>query len=293
MSIGKWLQGNTHSLAGKTVAITGSTGGLGRALCRHLAGLGASLLLLDRNPARQAALREELIREFPKLDIQLLQVDLEQMQSVRTLCTELKARQIDIFIHNAGAYAIPRHRCDTGFDNVFQINFLSPYYIIRELLPQLRARHGHVVAVGSIAHKCRKSDPQDLDFSTRKRDMHVYGNAKRYLIYALFALFERERQVTLSVAHPGICQTGITSHYPRVIRMLVKYPMRLIFMRPKKASLPTLYGVFCPCRGREWIGPRVLDIWGLPRKKRLSSAPPEEAARMASVAEEIYLSIKA
>ena len=32
MRVEKWLAENTHSLAGRTVAITGSTGGLGRDL---------------------------------------------------------------------------------------------------------------------------------------------------------------------------------------------------------------------------------------------------------------------
>lgn len=41
MNIQKWLDKNTSSLNGKVVAITGSTGGLGSALCWHLAKLGA------------------------------------------------------------------------------------------------------------------------------------------------------------------------------------------------------------------------------------------------------------
>ena len=36
MSISKWIEKNTASLKGKTVAISGSTGGLGRELCRYL-----------------------------------------------------------------------------------------------------------------------------------------------------------------------------------------------------------------------------------------------------------------
>ena len=56
-----WIQRNTNSLAHKTVAISGATGGLGRELCRHLASLGASLLLLDRNTPKSNALIEEQI----------------------------------------------------------------------------------------------------------------------------------------------------------------------------------------------------------------------------------------
>lgn len=292
MTIQKWLQQNTHSLVGRTVAITGSTGGLGTALCRHLAGLGASLLLLDRNQGRQATLCDTLRSEFPNISLRCLSVDLEQPQSVRALAAQLKHEKIDVFVHNAGAYAIPRHQCDTGLDNVFQINFASPYYLIRTLLPQLRERHGHVVVVGSIAHNYSKADPADVDFSTRKRASLVYGNAKRYLTYSLFELFREERDVTMAVTHPGISQTNITAHYPKAIYALIKYPMRLLFMRPKKASLSILKGVFEPCRGREWIGPWLFAVWGLPKKRPLGTAGAAEIAEIAQNAEKIYRNMK-
>ena len=74
---------------------------------------------------------------------------------------------IDVFIHNAGAYSIPRNTSNSGYDNVFTINFVSPYYIIRELLPQISARGGKVLAVGSIAHRYSEIDKNDVDFRTR------------------------------------------------------------------------------------------------------------------------------
>ena len=55
-----WIQKNMPLMTGKTVAISGATGGLGQELCRHLAGLGAELLLLDRNSERSNAWIEKL-----------------------------------------------------------------------------------------------------------------------------------------------------------------------------------------------------------------------------------------
>ena len=292
MSVKKWLLKNTASLAGKTVAITGATGALGKALCGYLGALGASLILVDRNPARSAALRDTLLAQFPAITVTCIRADLENMESVKLAAAELCTRGVDIFIHNAGAYAIPRHKCDTGFDNVFQINFLSPYYLIRTLLPQLRTRKGRVVIVSSIAHDYAISDPQDLDFSARKRASLVYGNAKRYLTFALAELFKNEQEVTLSITHPGISFTGITAHYPKVIFALIKYPMKLIFMKPKKACLSTLRGVFEPTAYGTWLGPRLFGIWGLPKKRPLRTADEAERARIAQTAEQLYEHIK-
>lgn len=288
----KWLTGHTRSLAGKTVALTGSTGGLGNALSRYLAHMGASLILLDRNTARSEAWRERLTAEFPSAKIKCVRVDLEDMRSVREAVARLKEEPLDVFIHNAGAYSIPRHKCDTGFDNVFQINFVSPYYMIRELLPLLRERHGRAVAVSSIAHNYSKADSTDVDFSTRKKASLVYGNAKRYLTYALGDLFSKENEAALSIVHPGISLTGITAHYPKVIFALIKYPMKVLFMRPEKAALSILAGVFERTGECEWIGPRLFDVWGLPKKKPLCTAGEEERRQIATAAEEIYADLK-
>ena len=68
--------------------------------------------------------------------------------------------------------------------------------------------------------------------------------------------------------------------------------MRLLFMRPKKASLSILKGVFEPCSGREWIGPWLFAVWGLPKKRPLGTASAAEIAEIAQNAEKIYRNMK-
>ncbi len=290
MNIEKWLSENTCSLKGKTVAVTGTTGGLGRELCKYLSGLGASLILVDRNALRSESFKNELESEYPNT-VKCINANLEDINSVKAALEALKAEPIDIFIHNAGAYSIPRHKCDTGYDNVFQINFVSPYYIIKELLPKLRERGGRVVAVGSIAHNYSKTDRNDIDFSKREASSKVYGNAKRYLMFSLYELFSKESEVKLSVTHPGISFTGITAHYPKLIFALIKHPMKVIFMKPKAACLSILRGAFDNTGYHEWIGPRFFGIWGTPKKAKLKTCSKEESLYIGNRAEEIYKNI--
>jgi len=268
MNCKKWLSTNAQSLNGKTVAITGSTGGLGKELCRHLASLGANLVLVDRNSARSNTNREELVSAFKNISVECVGADLSDISSVDNACCTLKKMDIDIFIHNAGAYSIPRYATDIGYDNVFVINFVSVYYMIRELLPTLRQRKGRVVVVGSIAHDYSKIDESDIDFSGVKAASRVYGNAKRYLMFSLFELFRNEPDVSLAITHPGITFTNITSHYPKLIFAIIKHPMKVIFMKPRKAALSILRGVFLKTEYHTWIGPRLFDVWPLPKKKK-------------------------
>ena len=258
---------NYPSLSGKKVAVIGATGGLGGALCRHLGSLGATILPIGRNQSKLQGLADELKSEFPELSVTLVCADLEDMESVKSAADKLIAADVDFLILSAGAYHIPRRTCPSGFDNVFQINFLAPYYLARLMKPHIEGKGGRIVAVSSLScafAKFRPDDPQYLKVRTAAR---VYGNAKRLLTFALFGLFGDSD--ALAVAHPGISPTGITSGYPKAIQALIKYPMKLIFASPERASRCILDAVFLsPGRGK-WIGPRVLGIWGGPHVSRV------------------------
>ncbi len=288
----KWFQKHTGSLQGKLVAVSGATGGIGQQLCRQLAQCGASLVLLDRNKMRSLALADSLRTAFDNIQIQQIIVDMADVSSVKNAAEQLKQLPLDILIHNAGAYSIPRSKTVAGFDNVFQINFVSPYYLTTELLPLLRERCGRVVAVASIAHRYSKTDPIDPDFSTRKAASKVYGNAKRHVMLALYELFKWENRASLSVVHPGITFTNITAHHPKWLFAVIKHPMKVIFMRPATAALNVVKGVFTPCQYHEWIGPALFDIWGLPKKKRLHGFSAEERRRVAATAEKSVKTMK-
>ena len=277
-----WIKKNTHSLEGKRIAISGATGGLGRELCLHVASLGGDLVLLVRNEKKCEALKAEIKEKYPKISVSHVNADMENRESVEKAADELAEMEIDMLFLNAGAYSIPRHKTPEGFDNVFTINFLSPYRMAKLLLPHLRKRGGRIIAVGSIAHRYSASDEQDVDFSTRKASNLVYGNSKRYLMASLPALSEREGEIT--IVHPGITFTNITAHYPKLIFAIIKYPMKVIFMSPRRAALSLLAGAFVNCREDEWIGPRFFDVWGLPKKRKFK-IPQNETKRIRKFAE--------
>ena len=281
-----WLRQNTRSLRGKTVVLTGATGGLGTELSRGILFCGGTLILVARDSRKAESLAASLRREFPDAEFQILLADLSDISAVETLAEALSRLPVDILIHNAGAYSIPRRTCSTGYDNVFQINFVSPYYLTKRLLPLLKARHGKVVAVGSIAHTYSKTDPDDIDFAGRSACSLVYGNSKRYLMFALMGLL-RHSGVRFAIAHPGITFTNITAHYPKLLFALIKNPMKVIFMKPACAARSILFGLFRQIPDGCWVGPRELDVWGAPAVRRLHTVCAEEQDRIFRTAEQI------
>ena len=263
------------NLAGKTVAITGTSGGLGYELCRYLIMRGARILQMDRNPQRQLKTKEKIRAEFPNAEIEQLTLDLSSMESVRGACAYLASHIPDVLIHNAGAYAVPRFTTDAGLDNVFQINYAAPYYMTRKLLPSLVAKGCRVIVVGSIAHTYSHIDESDPEFLKRNRSSLVYGNAKRHLMYAMAALGE-ESGLHISITHPGITPTNITAHYPKWLYVIIKHPMKWIFMPPRKAAFSILAGLNMPTPSGKWFGPRIFGVWGLPHLYRLPKMKEEE-----------------
>ena len=273
----RWFSRHTHSLQGKRVAVCGATGGIGEELCRYLARLGAELWLCCRSKQKAQALMDALRVDHPDLVAHFVPLDLEDAVSVNAAAEILAQTPPHVLIHNAGAYAIPRHTTAQGVDNVFAINCLSPYVLTERLLEPMVTVGGRVVCVGSIAHNYSKIDPADPDFATRTAASKVYGNAKRHLMLALYERFEGVTDITLSVVHPGITLTGITDHYPKWLYAIIRHPMKVIFMPPRRAALSVLRGVFEPTAYDEWIGPRWFNVWGLPSKKTLRTFTRDEA----------------
>jgi len=288
MNIKKWTEQNTHDLSGKTVVLTGATGGLGKQLCFSLADLNANLILACRNKAKTDKLIEEILTFNPNINVEFLPLDLEDIVSVKNFVNQLKNKPFHYFIHNSGIYNVPRTQTSSGIDNVFQVNFVAPYYITKELMPTFRANNVKVVAVGSIAHNYSKLDEDDIEFKTRKKSSHIYGNSKRFLMFSLFELFKNETSTSLSIAHPGVTLTNITNHYHKSINWLVKGGIKLFFPSPKMAVTHLVYALFNNCNYHEWIGPTKCGVWGKPKKSVLKTCSEEESKKIFEIAENYY-----
>ena len=111
----RWFAQNTHSLRGKRVAVAGATGGIGVHLCRYLARLEAHLILLGRSRRKNEQLMDDLLRDFPTLSVEYIPLDLEDASSVDAAAQTLSAQPLHVLIHNAGIYAVPRHKTAQGW----------------------------------------------------------------------------------------------------------------------------------------------------------------------------------
>lgn len=292
MKIEQWLQYNTSKLDGKVVALTGATGDLGSLLCEHLARLNATVLMLDRNLEKSVALKNKILAQYPNARLENIQIDMNKLRNVHDVAMGLQNRQIDFLILNAAVYNVPLVTAETSYNNVFQVNFIAPYYLTKTLLPTLARSKGKVIAVGSIAHKSVALDENDLDYSETESQSKIYANSKRWLMFALAKLVKTDLNVRLAIVHPGVTLTQMTNHYHPAINWLVRLGMKVAFPSPEKAVLSLLAGVFMDCDYDEWIGPERANIWGFPRIQPLNTCSLAEKERIYTLAENIYRVVK-
>ena len=138
------------NLAGKTVLLTGATGGLGRAIAGALAGRGAKLVLSSRKQAELDQLAGSLAGDGHRTIVSDLAEEGAALQLLE------QAGEVEVFVANAGLPASGRLEgfSQEQIERALRVNLESPVRIARELLPGMSARDsGHLVFVSSISGK--------------------------------------------------------------------------------------------------------------------------------------------
>lgn len=274
----------------KIIAITGATGGLGSKLCFTFAKMGYDLIFIDRNLQKSEKLANTIKEKYPNTKIKNITCDLQNLKDVKNTIQILKTIPFNVLILNSGIYNVPKITLESGYNNVFQVNFLSQYILVRKLLEE-NVKFEKLIAIGSIAHNYSKINLNDIDFSSNSKPSLIYGNSKRFLMFGLYELFKNENNVKLSIAHPGVTLTNMTNHYHKSINWLVKIGIKALFPSPKKASKNIISALYNDCSYFEWIGPKIFNIWGSPKKKKLKTCSEKESIKIGDIATEIYLKV--
>jgi len=135
------------NLGGRSVLLTGATGGIGAVVARALAARGATVILTGRRADPLEALAAELRGRA-------IAADLSEPGAPAALLAE--AGDVDVLVANA---ALPASGELTSFapdeiDRALAVNLRAPIMLARLLAPALAARGcGHLVFVSSLAGK--------------------------------------------------------------------------------------------------------------------------------------------
>ena len=137
-------------LEGKTILVTGATGGLGRAISAELASRGAFVVL----SSRKANDLESLAAQLPGDGHRFVVADLAEPGAPDRLVAD--AGKIDGAVLNAGgrAHGAIDELPAADIERVIRVNFEVPVQMTRAISPALRAAsEGHLVFIASLAGK--------------------------------------------------------------------------------------------------------------------------------------------
>lgn len=302
MATKKWTAGDIAEQTGKTVLVTGANSGIGYQAALELARRGAHVLLGVRDKTKGAAAMSKLRREVPAASIELADLDMASLASIRAFAASFTSRAVplDLLINNAGVMALPkRELTEDGFERQFGTNHLGHFALTGLLMPALLAApQPRVITVSSLAHRNGRMEWDNLQSERKYVPWDAYNASK--LANLLFAL-ELQRKASASGSplvsipvHPGIARTRIFSNGPGVrdvkaVAMVILSPF--ITQDDTMGALPTLYAATAPqARGGEYIGPDGFQGFKghptveQPRPQALNEA---DAKRLWSVSEQL------
>lgn len=196
------------SYEGKTVLVTGSTDGLGRALALALAAEGAHVIVHGRNAARGQAVVDE-ISAAGKGSGRFFAADFASLQAVRAFADTIAAEypRLDLLVSNAGialGRSQPRRISTDGHELQFAVNYLAGWVLVNRLRPNLAAAApSRVINVASgSAHPI---DFDDVMLERPGAHVHGYGQSKLAQVSMTVALAPRfaEDGITMISLHPA------------------------------------------------------------------------------------------
>ncbi|MGB5192695.1 MAG: SDR family NAD(P)-dependent oxidoreductase [Polyangiales bacterium] len=261
-------------LDGRTCLVTGANSGLGKGIAIRLAKRGAHVIMACRSGIPEAG--EDVRIASGNENVEMIQVDLSDFDSIRAFCDELRDRKVilDVAVFNAGVVPVKARKNKHGFELMFAVNFLAKFVVLDRLL-----RDG-VIPNEVYGNNSRANDPPRIIFvssETHRSSMPIdfetfgapieygvadgvkyYGLSKLHLTTYFHELSRRlnpegsaQPDVCVHALCPGAVNSNMAREAPAWLKPILKPVMALFFQSPEKASIPADYLVCSEEMGRK------------------------------------------
>jgi 3-oxoacyl-[acyl-carrier protein] reductase len=193
-------------LEGKVAVVTGGGRGIGAAVARKLAAMGASTVLCGRTLSSLKQTAEGIVGSGGQCDA--VECDVCHLPAVEALARRVQQTfgRVDVLVNNAGigGFGGPLHEMPPEqWDAVLNTNLRGVYYCIRAFAPMMmKARGGHIVNISSLAGK--NALPGGAAYAASKWGLNglTYSVAEEL----------RGHDIRVAVVCPGSVDTELSPH---------------------------------------------------------------------------------
>lgn len=155
-------------LADKTILVTGSTTGIGKAIAAKCLSEGASVMIHGLEPELAEETWNELDPDRSRSDVVI--ADLADAGAAEAICEAVIERfgKVDGLVNNAAMVRTgDLFSTDRDFfDRILSVNAKAPFFLIKALIRDLESTRGSVVNIGSVNAYC--GEPDLLPYSISK-----------------------------------------------------------------------------------------------------------------------------
>ena len=196
----------TPPLAGQVAVVTGAGRGIGAAIARQLAGLGATAVLCGRTKSTLDETGRAILDAGGKTEVIPCDVTVLHQLEYAAARVDSTFGRVDILVNNAGVGGVNdslHNLLPEEWDRILNTNLRGVYYAIRAFAPlMIREYGGHIINISSLAGK--NALPKGAAYAASKWGLNglTYSVAEEL----------RSQNVRVSVICPGSVDTEFSPH---------------------------------------------------------------------------------
>lgn len=223
------------------VILTGASGSIGLAAVKSLLSKDMPVIMACRNVKKATSQRDVLIKQFPHSEIEILELDLNSLSSIKLFSENIKSQgfKVNRLLNNAGIICRDFSVNEDGFETTVAVNYLGPVYLTKLMIPLMEDGF-RIVNTVSVTRGVSKLDEHFFDLDKKKfSQLGTYGKSKYALFLSSLTLSENIKNGSVSLTDPGVVDSNMISMH-RWFDPIADVLFRPFCKSPEKGAMPAV-----------------------------------------------------
>ena len=195
------------------IIVTGATGSIGNAVVKSLLSKDLGVIMACRDIRKASLQRDIFIKQFPHSEIDILELDLNSLHSVKLFSENIKNQgfKVSKLLNNAGIICRDFSVNEDGFETTMAVNYIGPFYLTKLMIPLMEDGF-NIVNTVSVTRRVSSFDEHLFDLDKKKfSQLGNYTKAKYALFLSSLTLSKKIKNGGVNMTDPGIVNSNMIS----------------------------------------------------------------------------------